>query len=69
MNALNPVRVLLEIEREEGTISGRLAVEGASASAFFGWLELISQLERAIDRYANQSHASVPPADRNLPGR
>jgi hypothetical protein len=49
VNAPSPVRLRLEIEQEEGTISGRVTVEGADANAFFGWLELISQIERAID--------------------
>ena len=52
VSATNPVRVLLEIECEQATVSGRLAVEGAHESEFFGWLELIDQLQRAIDRDA-----------------
>jgi hypothetical protein len=43
-----PVRVVVELERTGSTISGEVAVAGAPAAAFFGWLELIDRLERAI---------------------
>ena len=42
-----PVRVVLEIRRTRPTVSGQLAVDGAPASGFYGWLELIDELERA----------------------
>jgi hypothetical protein len=41
------VRVVIEIEEGERTISGRLAVGKAPGVAFFGWLELIDALEQA----------------------
>ena len=41
-----PVRVVLEIERAQRTIRGRLTVEGTPASDFYGWLELIDELGR-----------------------
>lgn len=44
------VRVLVEIRHTGQTISGQVAVEGASPSDFFGWLELIDRLERAAER-------------------
>lgn len=47
--------MLIEIEREAGTISGQLAVEGAPARDFFGWLELIDRLERATDHRGAKS--------------
>jgi hypothetical protein len=65
----NPVRVVLEIEHEEGTISGRVAVAGVQASAFYGWLELIDQLERAVDGSATRSQTFAPPAGRSSPDR
>lgn len=43
----------LEIERGEQTISGLVAVEGAEPSDFYGWLELIGQLERALATVAD----------------
>jgi len=39
--------VVLEIERGRHTIRGRVAIDGAPASGFYGWLELIDELERA----------------------
>ncbi len=43
------MRIVLSIDRGNGTISGRLAVEGGPASSFHGWLELISTIERELD--------------------
>lgn len=43
----DPVRVTVEIESTVETISGKVSVDGAPASAFYGWLELIDKLERA----------------------
>lgn len=39
--------MVLEIRRTQATVSGRLAVDGAPASGFYGWLELIDELDRA----------------------
>jgi hypothetical protein len=47
MESEPPVRVLVEIQHTGKTVTGQVAVEGASASGFFGWLELIDRLERA----------------------
>jgi hypothetical protein len=41
------IRVVLEIEGNMQTISGRLSVVGGTATPFYGWLELIDKLERA----------------------
>jgi hypothetical protein len=41
------IRVALEIDDNNRTISGRLVPEGAPMVVFYGWLELIDQLERA----------------------
>lgn len=46
MSAQEPVRVVLEIQRAPQTISGQVTVEGAPASDFYGWLELIDELQR-----------------------
>jgi hypothetical protein len=43
------VNVQLEVRHTADTVSGRLAVEGAAASDFYGWLELINVLERAVN--------------------
>jgi hypothetical protein len=47
------VRVLVEIRHTGQTISGQVAVEGASPIDFFGWLELINRLEHAAERGAS----------------
>ncbi|HTU84858.1 MAG TPA: hypothetical protein VMF57_04745 [Solirubrobacteraceae bacterium] len=49
MQGEQPVRVLVEIRHTGKTISGQVAVEGASPSDFFGWLELIDRLEHAAE--------------------
>ncbi len=55
-----PVRIVLEIDGQQDTISGRVTVEGAPASGFFGWLELMDQLERATNRRGEESCAEFP---------
>lgn len=37
------------LERDEDTISGRIAVNDNPGPDFYGWLELIDRLERATD--------------------
>ena len=51
MNPREPVRVVLELEheRDQPTISGRIAVNDNPECDFYGWLELIRQLQRATD--------------------
>jgi hypothetical protein len=44
-----PVQVLVEIRHTDQTVGGEISVEGAPAMDFFGWLELIDRLERAVD--------------------
>ena len=48
MKSLKRVHVELDLERITTTIGGRLAVDGGAAREFYGWLELIDQLERAL---------------------
>jgi hypothetical protein len=40
---------VLELEHDERTISGRIAVSDNPERNFYGWLELIRQLQRATD--------------------
>ena len=47
VKAPGPVRVQLEIERGDETISGQVSVEDESPTEFYGWLQLISHIERA----------------------
>jgi hypothetical protein len=50
----DPVHVVLDIERTDGTVSGQVAVEGAHPASFYGWLELIHRLECAAGRHRLQ---------------
>lgn len=72
MNVLEPVRVVLELERQASTISGTVAVDGAPKRGFFGWLELIDKLERAAARAPDPtlkpSRASTPSRRDPAPG-
>jgi hypothetical protein len=49
MNTREPVRVVLELEHDEPTISGSIAVNDNPEHGFYGWLELIHKLQRATD--------------------
>ena len=50
----HPLRVVLELHRGEGSMSGRVLAEGQTQpQSFTGWLELLALLESAC-----------PPADR-----
>jgi hypothetical protein len=40
---------VLQLEHDERTISGRIAVSDHPERDFYGWLELIRQLQRATD--------------------
>ena len=62
--ASQPVRVMVEIDNGAETISGLIAVEGAPAGTFYGWLELIDRLERATSpRGAETDPASGSPRE------
>jgi hypothetical protein len=50
MSASKRVRVAVELERSGTTIRGQLMVEDAAEVEFFGWLELIDRLERAVQQ-------------------
>jgi hypothetical protein len=59
--------VLIEIRRTGDTIAGQIGVEGAPATDFFGWLELIDRLERAAD-VSRHHQAAETPRDTNCGG-
>jgi hypothetical protein len=42
------VHVVVEIERTAATVSGQTCVGPAAAVDFYGWLELIDQLQDAL---------------------
>ncbi|MBV9818051.1 MAG: hypothetical protein JOZ07_06835 [Solirubrobacterales bacterium] len=48
------VRAQLELSPAEDTIRGRLAIEGAQSSDFYGWIELINVLNRAVNALGAQ---------------
>jgi hypothetical protein len=52
VSAQQRARAVVEIERDERTISGHVAINDAEPTGFFGWLELIDALERATDTAA-----------------
>ncbi len=53
------VRVVVEIERTAATVSGQTCVGHAAAVEFYGWLELIDQLEGALDRPSSAGSADT----------
>jgi hypothetical protein len=44
----SPVHVVMAIERTATTVSGQILVGRGPAVEFYGWLELIDQLESAL---------------------
>lgn len=60
------VRIVLSIERTDGTVSGGLIAEDGSSSPFSSWLELIARIERELDGQAGdpagEDHAAGGPA-------
>jgi hypothetical protein len=41
---------VIEVERNLSTVSGEITVEGSVPASFYGWLELIDQLDGALGR-------------------
>jgi hypothetical protein len=50
MHGGEPVEVIVQIGHNDGTVSGQVTAPGAPKAEFFGWLELMDRLERAVDR-------------------
>jgi hypothetical protein len=50
MNRGAVVEVIVQIGHSDGTVSGQVTAPGAPGAGFFGWLELMDRLERAVDR-------------------
>ncbi len=40
----------MQIGYSDGTVTGQVTAPGAPGAEFFGWLELMDRLERAVDR-------------------
>jgi hypothetical protein len=58
MNRGAVVEVVVQIGHSDGTVSGQVTAPGAPAAEFFGWLELMDRLERAVDRQEAMSSQS-----------
>lgn len=50
MNRGAVVEVIVQIGHSDGTVTGQVMAPGAPGAEFFGWLELMDRLERAMDR-------------------
>jgi hypothetical protein len=50
MNRGAVVEVIVQIGHSDGTVTGQVTAPGAPGAEFFGWLELMDRLERAMDR-------------------
>jgi hypothetical protein len=60
------VQVIVQIGHSDGTVMGQVTAPGAPGAEFFGWLELMDRLERAVDRQeAMNSQSREPSAAEN----
>jgi hypothetical protein len=62
MNRGAVVELIVQIGHSDGTVTGQVTAPGAPGAEFFGWLELMDRLERAVDRQeamSSQSHAGT----------
>ncbi len=61
--------MVVEIERTAATVSGQTCIEHCAAVQFYGWLELIDQLEGALDQptISGQQEKSAVAPDRKEP--
>jgi hypothetical protein len=64
MSVAGPVHVEIELHRTAGTISGRVAIQHGAPANFYGWLELIDNIEQATTgaeiREAPDQHNQQP---------
>ena len=49
--------MVVDLEQTDETVKGHITVAGASSTEFFGWLELIDRLDRAVERHCGQRQA------------
>ena len=52
------MEVIVQIGHSDGTVTGQVTAPGAPGAEFFGWLELMDRLERAVDRQEAMSSQS-----------
>jgi hypothetical protein len=55
------VEVVVQIGHSDGTVTGQVTAPGAPGAEFFGWLELMDRLERAVDRQEARNSQSRDP--------
>jgi len=58
MNRGAVVEVIVQIGHSDGTVTGQVTAPGQPGAEFFGWLELMDRLERAVDRQEAMSSQS-----------
>ena len=56
MSLWEPLQVMVDLEHADETVKGHITVAGATTE-FFGWLELIDRLDRAVERHCGPSQA------------
>jgi hypothetical protein len=66
MNRGAVVEVIVQIGHSDGTVSGQVTAPGAPGAEFFGWLELMDRLERAVDRQEAMSSQSRESTDAEM---
>jgi hypothetical protein len=57
MSPRQPLQVVVDLEQTDETVKGHITVAGAASTEFFGWLELIDRLDRAVERHRGQIKA------------
>jgi hypothetical protein len=53
-----PLQVVVDLEQAADTVKGHITIAGAASTAFFGWLELIDRLDRAVERHGGPREAA-----------
>ena len=57
MSHSEPLQVVVDLEQTAETVKGQVTIGGAASTAFFGWLELIDRLDRAVERHSGSGQA------------
>jgi hypothetical protein len=57
MSPRQPLQVVVDLEQTDETVKGHITVAGAASTEFFGWLELIDRLDRAVERHCGRRQA------------
>jgi hypothetical protein len=57
MSTGEPLQVVVDLEQTDETVKGHITVEGTATTAFFGWLELIDRLDRAVQHHCGRGTA------------